>query len=148
MFDMVDAVDPESGPDRPLRPTQEVERLVEALDASHRALGRIQRELLALVDEVDRAEGWRDTGARDMAHWVSMRYDVSHWKACRWIAAARALEDLPRLSEALETGRLGLDKVVELARFGTPEDEARLVAGRCGSADSGTRSSTASGRVG
>jgi hypothetical protein len=57
-----------------------------------------------------------------------MRYDISEWKARRWIAAAHALEGLPGLSAALEGGELGIDKVVELCRFATPETEAKLLA--------------------
>ena len=73
-------------------------------------------------------ELWREDGARDLAHWMSMRYGISEWKARRWVAAAHALERLPRLAEALACGRLGMDKVVELARFATPDDESGLIA--------------------
>lgn len=62
-----------------------------------------------------------------MAHWLCMRYGISQWKAARWIAAGHALEGLPLLSETLERGELGIDKVVELARFATVDDEARLI---------------------
>jgi hypothetical protein len=66
-------------------------------------------------------------GARDMAHLVAMRYDVSEWKARRWIAAAHALEALPRISSALEEGELGIDKVIELCRFASEENEDHLI---------------------
>lgn len=62
-----------------------------------------------------------------MAHWLAIRYGISEWKARRWIAAAHALEELPRTSEAFASGMLGIDKVVELTRFATPETEARLL---------------------
>lgn len=62
-----------------------------------------------------------------MAHWLSMRYGISDWKARRWIAAAHALEGLPRISEAFASGELGIDKVVELTRFATAETEGRLI---------------------
>jgi hypothetical protein len=57
-----------------------------------------------------------------------MRQGISEWKARRWIAAAHALERLPFLSEAFAAGWLGIDKVVELARFATQDDEAELIA--------------------
>ena len=57
-----------------------------------------------LIVEADRLELWRDWGARDMAHWLAMRYDVSEWKTRRWIAAAHALEDLPLIAEVLAYG--------------------------------------------
>jgi len=56
-----------------------------------------------------------------------MRYGISRWKAHRWIAAAHALEGLPRLSDALVSGELGLDKVVELTRFASPGTETDLI---------------------
>jgi hypothetical protein len=62
-----------------------------------------------------------------MAHWLWMRYGISDWKARRWIHAAHALEELSLLSEAFSTGELGVDKVVELARFATPETEGELI---------------------
>jgi hypothetical protein len=102
-------------------------RLVTAIDAAHARTCRAHRELLALIADVDRFEAWRDSGARDTAHWLGMRYGISHWKALRWIVAARALETLPRLSEALSSGELGVDKVVELCRLATPETEAGLI---------------------
>jgi hypothetical protein len=83
--------------------------------------------MLALIVEADRRDRWRDSGARDMAHWLSMRYGISCWKARRWIAAGHALETLPRLSDALARGELGLDKVVELARFISHQNEADLI---------------------
>lgn len=73
------------------------------------------------------AEAWRGSGAHDMAHWLTMRHGISDWKARRWIAAGRALEALPRISEAFASGELGIDKVVELTRFATAETEAGLV---------------------
>src|SRR6266511_2450628 len=103
------------------------EHLVAAVDAVHAAVCRGQRELLSLIAEVDRRESWRDSGARDTAHWVSMRYGISGWKAHRWIAAAHALDGLPRLSDALTSGDLGLDKVVELSRFASARTEAGLI---------------------
>src|SRR5205823_13867716 len=45
----------------------------------------------------------------------------------RWIACAHALGGLPRTARALASGDLGMDQVVELTRFATPEDEGRLI---------------------
>ena len=97
------------------------------LDVLHARASSAQRELLRGVAVADRADVWRDSGARDLAHWLAMRYGISEWKARRWIAAANALEHLPRVSEAFGAGSLGLDKVVELTRFATPETESRLL---------------------
>ncbi|MEX2101025.1 MAG: DUF222 domain-containing protein [Actinomycetota bacterium] len=102
-------------------------RLVEALDASNARVCAQQRALLALLAEVDRRELWRDDGARDTAHWLAIRYGISMWKGHRWIAAAHALEHLPAISTAFTRGELGIDKVAELTRFATPENEVKLI---------------------
>src|SRR6185503_1539381 len=49
------------------------------------------------------------------------------WKAERWVSAGRALDGLPHVASALTNGELALDKVVELTRFATPDDEEPLV---------------------
>jgi hypothetical protein len=101
--------------------------LIEGLDALHRSVSTAQRDMLGVIAEVDARELWRDSGARDMASWLCIRYGISLWKARRWVAASHALEALPRLRVAFTGGLLGIDKVVELTRFATPATEARLV---------------------
>ncbi|MBI2237948.1 MAG: DUF222 domain-containing protein [Actinobacteria bacterium] len=103
------------------------EALIEGIDAFHRRISGAQRGLFLLIAEADRRGVWRNSGARDMAHWLSIRHGISEWKARRWIVAAHALEGLPLLSEAFCSGELGIDKVVELARFATPLTEGRLI---------------------
>lgn len=103
------------------------DRLIQRIDALHRHIAAAQRELLRLILEADRRELWRDSGARDLPHWLSMRHHISHWKARRWIAAAHALEELPGTAEAFSAGELGIDKVVELTRFAAPETEGGLI---------------------
>ncbi len=97
------------------------------MDQANAAVGQAHRAFLRLLVHADAAGVWRDEGARDLAHLLGIRYGISAWKAHRWVAAARALEGLPRLALALERGELGIDKVVELARFATPQGEARLI---------------------
>jgi hypothetical protein len=101
--------------------------LIRGIDTFHQRACSAQREQFRLIAEGDRQKAWRNSGARDMAHFIRMRYGISDWKARRWIAAAHALEELPRLSHAFTSGELGIDKVVELARFATPETEADLL---------------------
>ena len=75
----------------------------------HRLVSSGQRRMLELVVVADREERWGDDGARDCAHWLSMRYGISWWKAHRWLKAAHALEELPHLSDALASGEVSLD---------------------------------------
>lgn len=88
------------------------DEVIQRMDALHAHISGSHRELFELIAEADRFEAWRASGARDMAHFLSIRYGISCWKASRWIHAAHALERLPRLSEALRSGQLGIDKVV------------------------------------
>src|ERR687888_2297774 len=106
----------------------QISKLIVGLDALHAKICASERDLLSLLAQADRKELWRNEGARDMAHWVQMHLQVSWWKADRWVRAAHALESLPLTSEALASGVLSIDKVVELTRFATPRTEARLIA--------------------
>jgi Domain of unknown function (DUF222) len=101
--------------------------VVASMDASHRRICAAQRTLFSLIAEADRRDLWHKDGARDMAHWLWMRYGISDWKARRWIDAVRTLETLPVLSAAFAAGALGVDKVVELTRFATLETESTLI---------------------
>jgi hypothetical protein len=103
------------------------EHAIARADAAHARVGAAQRELLASITEIDRTKAWEHDGARDLAHWVSIRYGISHWKACRWVHAAHALEGLPKTGSSLAHGQLSLDQVVELCRFATSETEVGLL---------------------
>jgi hypothetical protein len=102
------------------------EGLIRRIDHANAAVCAAQLEFLRLVAQVDSLELWRGDGCADMAQWLLVRYGVSDWKARRWIAAAHAI-DRPRVSAAMSRGDLGIDKVVELTRFATPETERDLV---------------------
>jgi hypothetical protein len=106
---------------------QHASTLIDEMDDLHRRLSSDQLELFRLIADADRHAAWKNAGARDMAAWLSIRYGMSEWKARRWIAAAYALEALPSLSDALASGRLGVDKVVELARFAAFDTEDGLI---------------------
>lgn len=106
---------------------QDDDALVRGIDAEHARIAAAQRRMLRLIAQADRRKSWVDVGARDTAHWLSMRYGISYWKAQRWIATAHALDSLPLVSDALGSGELHLDKAVELTRFATPETESRLL---------------------
>lgn len=97
--------------------------LVERVHRLHRVISHHQQELLATLAELDTRQAWEDDGAHDMGQWTAMHMDTSHWRASRWIAAGRALPELPAVSHAFERGEIGIDKVAELTRFASFEDE-------------------------
>jgi hypothetical protein len=97
------------------------------MDEAHVAIGRLERDRLRAILECERHDLWHGQGCRDLAEFLAGRYGISKWKANRWIGAAYALEHLPRISHALSSGALNLDKVVELTRFATPATEEKLI---------------------
>ncbi|HET6714385.1 MAG TPA: DUF222 domain-containing protein [Actinomycetota bacterium] len=101
--------------------------LIGVADALNRHIAAAQVALFGVIAEVDRRGAWRDSGARDLAHWLSIRYGMSWWKADRVIKSATTLHDLPQIAAAFEAGMLGIDKVIELSRFATPQTEGELV---------------------
>ena len=102
--------------------------LLEGMDALHFEISVRQRKLLTVISELDERKVWRDNGCRDMAQWLSGQLGISQWIASRWVNASHVISTLPLTSEALENGRLCLDKVVELCRFATPDSEQKLIA--------------------
>ena len=117
----------EHDPDEPQ--AAEEPEAVRRFDRLSRLNSKIQRQMLRVIVEVDTGDLWDDGSAQDICHWVGMRLGISYWKAERWVSAAHALQELPRLSEALSSGELSIDKVVELTRFARPETERSSSAG-------------------
>jgi hypothetical protein len=63
-----------------------------------------------------------------MAQWLWMRYGISDWKARSGSPLGPGPGGaLPRIAQAFSAGRLGVDKVLELTRFATPETEEGLI---------------------
>ena len=83
--------------------------------------------LLALIAELDRREVWAAQGALSCAHWLSWACGIDTHTAREKVRVARALTELPLLSEALAKGELGYSKVRALTRIATPENEFDLL---------------------
>ena len=91
--------------------------------------------LLLLIAELDRRKLWAAQGAMSCAHWLSWACGIDAHTAREKVRVARALEDLPLLSEALSKGELGYSKVRALTRVATADNEAYLLdIGRHGTA--------------
>jgi hypothetical protein len=97
------------------------------MDEAHAQVGAAFLQILHLIPELERTRRFEAEGARDTAHLLCMRYGISTWKAHRMVDAAHAIPRLPHLSEALSSGLLGPDKVLELARYATPGTEQDLI---------------------
>ena len=83
--------------------------------------------LLVLIAELDRREVWAAQGALSCAHWLSWACGIDTHTAREKVRVARALTELPLLSEALAKGELGYSKVRALTRIATAENEADLL---------------------
>jgi hypothetical protein len=91
--------------------------------------------LLDLIREFDKRDGW-NSGFRSCATWLAWRVGLDIGAARERVRVARALEDLPRLADALAHGELSYAKVRALTRVATPATEERLLAvGRAGTAE-------------
>jgi hypothetical protein len=84
-------------------------------------------QLLRLIREFDAGEGWHEEGFKSCAAWLSWRTGVTPGAAREKVRVARALEELPRLSEGLRRGELSYSVARALTRVATPENEAELV---------------------
>ena len=71
---------------------------------------------LVLIAELDRREVWAAQGALSCAHWLSWACGIDTHTAREKVRVARALTELPLLSEALAKGELGYSKVRALRR--------------------------------
>ena len=83
--------------------------------------------LLVLIAELDRREVWAAQGALSCAHWLSWACGIVTNTAREKVRVARALIELPLLSEALAKGELGYSKVRALTRIATAGNEADLL---------------------
>src|SRR5439155_16227175 len=90
--------------------------------------------LLDLIRDFDARGGWGN-GFLSCAHWLSWRVGMDLGAARERVRVARALPNLPRISQALSRGELSYTKARALTRVATPETEERLlIFGRAGTA--------------
>ena len=83
--------------------------------------------LLVLIAELDRREVWAAQGALSCAHRLSWACGIDTHTAREKVRVARALTELPLLSEALAKGALGYSKVRALTRIATGRNESDLL---------------------
>jgi hypothetical protein len=103
------------------------EDLVDEIGRLHVTTCQLQRELLAVIREYDRRRLWEPDGCRHMGQWLAGHLGVTVSEGLRLTTAAHALEHLPLISAAFETGMLSLDKVLQLARFASADTEKDLI---------------------
>ena len=82
-------------------------------------------ELLVLVREFDERQGW--DGCLSCAQWLSWRAGLAPGAAREHVRVARALGQLPKLSDAMRRGKISYSKVRAVTRVATPENEDDLL---------------------
>ncbi len=86
-----------------------------------------EHRFLVLIAAFDACEGFGVYGCRSCAQWLSWRTGIAPGPARERVRVARALTQLPRISEAMSQGRLSYSKVRALTRVATPETEEDLL---------------------
>ena len=86
-----------------------------------------RHEMLTLIAEFDRHDGWAEAGFSSCVDWLAWRTSVTPATARHQIRIAHALARLPRTSEAMKNGLVSYTKVREITRVATPETEEELL---------------------
>ena len=110
------------------------ERLGEEIATLAARIDAATYELLVLIRTFDEHEGWNN-GFLSCAHWLTWRIGLAPSAARERVRVARALGELPLMSEAMKRGQLSYSKVRALTRIARPDTEESLVdLGRTGTA--------------
>ena len=103
------------------------DELAEEIAALSAQLQSADYRLLVLIREFDENGGWAQQGCKTCAHWLSWRIGLDAGAAREKIRVARALANLPRISESLSKGEISYSKVRAVTRVATPENEEQLL---------------------
>jgi hypothetical protein len=82
---------------------------------------------LKLIAEFDRRNAWSGYGLRSCAHWLNWKCGIAMSPAREKVRTARALEGLPNINKAFQTGELSFSKVRAMTRIATEENEDYLL---------------------
>ena len=84
-------------------------------------------QLLELICEFDKNEGWSGPGVVSCAHWLNWKCGMSLGSARERVRVARALPDLPGISAAFREGKVSYSKVRAMTRVATAKNEEALL---------------------
>jgi hypothetical protein len=123
------AIEPVDGPWQPPPrvPPEYLEALGDRITELCANINAAQYRLLKLIAEFDRLEGWGGWGIKSCVHWLNWRCGIAAGAAREKVRVARALESLPKMSQAFEAGEVSYSKVRAMTRRATPENEEYLL---------------------
>ena len=119
------------GTDITLITAPEAERSLELVErelttlAGH--LNAANYRFLVLLAEFDRRGGHVGFGIHSCAHWLSWKCGIGLVAAREKVRVARALENLPKLRDAMRRGTLSYCMARAITRIATPENEEYLL---------------------
>ena len=116
---------PEPRPWCPDGPQAEVVALGDRIAELSARIQAATWELLELIRQFDKRDGW--AGCTSCAEWLGWRAGLAPGAAREHVRVARALADLPKLSDAMRIGRVSYSKVRAITRVATPESEDDLL---------------------
>ena len=81
------------------------------------------------VGQVERTNGWKGEGAKNISEWLATETDCPQYEAQSVVMLANQLQHLPVTQEALRSGTLSNAQAVEVARGAivSPNSEAQLL---------------------
>ena len=110
-------------PERPIRLARLENKITEL--AAH--INAATFQLLVLIHEYDRQEGWGQHGVASCAHWLQWQCGTNIGAAREKVRVARALPELPKISKSFSKGRISYSKVRAMTRVATPKNEEYLL---------------------
>ena len=111
---------------RPSRQLSTVDQLGERIAELSAQIQAATYQLLVLIREFDERSGW-NTGFRSCAHWLNWRTGLDLGAAREKVRVAKALGELPLISEAMRCGQLSYSKVRALTRVARATNEEELL---------------------
>ena len=82
---------------------------------------------LMLIAEFDERKGWADSATQSCAHGLNWKCGIAMGAAREKVRVARALEKLPKIGAAMESGSLSYSKAREITRVATAATEDYLL---------------------
>jgi hypothetical protein len=110
-------------PERPIRLARLENEITEL--AAH--INAATYQLLNLICEYDEQTGWGNHGVASCAHWLQWQCGTNIGTAREKVRVARALPELPKISESFSKGRISYSKVRAMTRVATPKNEEYLL---------------------
>ena len=112
---------------RPFKPRQRLHDLGEQISELAAHLDAAEYRFLVLLENFCDEKGWELFGAGSCVQWLNWRCGMSPGVAREKIRVARALPDLPKISQQFRQGKISYSKVRAMTRVATQQNEDVLL---------------------